>query len=290
MLTKKECNVIYNNKVILQGTKELSTDLWMVPINATEDMINTEDHVSKSQLNPEQPHIAAFTHSVQTRANAVKFAHQSLCNPKISRMLKATRRGFLTGCPNISENLILKYLNPSPTTAKGHMKRPQHGIWSTTPNMPLLGIAPIPIVPVYLPHVLPLFQQLPPYQGPAYGALQGPNLIGMDDEESIANVFCFGAFADKNNGVVYNDLTGSFLFILLEDSICFLIMYHYKANAILAKPISGLDNISIFNIYKMQFDDLTSKGFKPKINIMDNQATKKHQSIPNRTAVQITTH
>jgi hypothetical protein len=51
-------------------------------------------------------------------------------------------------------------------------------------------------------------------------------------------------------------------------------MYHYEANAIFAKPISALDNKRIFNAYKMQFDDLTSKGFKPKINIMDNQATK----------------
>jgi hypothetical protein len=50
-------------------------------------------------------------------------------------------------------------------------------------------------------------------------------------------------------------------------------MYHYEANAILAKPISGLDDISIYNTYKMQFKDLTSKKFKPKIN-MDIQATK----------------
>jgi hypothetical protein len=54
----------------------------------------------------------------------------------------------------------------------------------------------------------------------------------------------------------------------------FFVMYHYKANAILAKPIPGLDNISIFNAYKVQFEDLISKGFKPKINIVDNQATK----------------
>jgi hypothetical protein len=123
-------------------------------------------------------------------------------------------------------------------------------------------------------NVLPLFQQLPPYQGPAYGTLQGPNLIGMDDKESIVNVFCFGAFADKNNGVVYKYLTGSFPFISLDGSICFLVMYHYEANAILTMPISALDDISIFNTYKMQFDDITSKGFKPKINIMDNQVTK----------------
>jgi hypothetical protein len=38
--------------------------------------------------------------------------------------------------------------------------------------------------------------------------------------------------------------------------------------------LKGLDNVSIFNTYKTHFDDLTSKGFKPKLNVMDNQATK----------------
>jgi hypothetical protein len=51
-----------------------------------------------------------------------------------------------------------------------------------------------------------IFQQPPPYQGLAYGALQSPNLIGLDDDESIMNVFCFGVFVDKNNGVVYSGL------------------------------------------------------------------------------------
>jgi hypothetical protein len=109
----------------------------------------------------------------------------------------------------------------------------------------------------------------------------------MDDEESIANVFCFGAFADKNNGVVYNDLTGSFPFILLDGSICFFVMYHYEANAIFAKPISGLDDNSIFNTYKMQFEDLTSKGFKPKNQHHGQPSKQAHQSIPNRTTVQV---
>ncbi len=84
----------------------------------------------------------------------------------------------------------------------------------------------------------------------------------------------FGRLQIKNNGLVYNDLTGSFLFISLDGSICSFVMYHYEANAILAKPISGLVNNSIFNAYKMQFKDLTSKWFKLKNNIMDNQATK----------------
>jgi hypothetical protein len=91
--------------------------------------------------------LATFTHSVRTQANAIKFAHQSLCNPKISTLLKAIRRGFLKGCPNLLETLILKYLNPSLATAKGHMKCPHHGIKSTQPkqkNGPILPQAPIP--------------------------------------------------------------------------------------------------------------------------------------------------
>ncbi len=75
-----------------------------------------------------------FTHSVKARANGVKFAHQLLCNPKKLTLLKAVRKGFLKGRPNLSKKLILKYLNPSPTTAKGHMKQPCHGIKRTRPK------------------------------------------------------------------------------------------------------------------------------------------------------------
>jgi hypothetical protein len=70
------------------------------------------------------------------------------------------------------------------------------------------------------------------------------NLI--PDDESIANVFCFGAFANKINGVVYNDLTGNFTFMSIDGSVCFFVLYHYETNAILVKPIANVDNWSIF--------------------------------------------
>jgi hypothetical protein len=80
------------------------------------------------------PHLACFTHSIKMRAHGIIFAHQALCNPKISSLLKAVQRSFLNGCPNMSKKLILIYLNASPATTKGHMKRPRHGIQSTTPR------------------------------------------------------------------------------------------------------------------------------------------------------------
>ncbi len=103
---------------------------------------------------------------------------------------------------------------------------------------------------------------------------QWPNLIGNDEDKSITNVFCFGAFADKNSGIVCHDLTGLFPFISLDGSICFLVLYHYESNCILSTPIAGLDDMSIFEAYKTRFEELKLKGFKPKLNVMDNQATK----------------
>ena len=51
-------------------------------------------------------------------------------------------------------------------------------------------------------------------------------------------------------------------------------MYHYETNTILATPIPGLDSTSILDAYKKNFEYLESKGYKPKLNIIDNQATK----------------
>jgi hypothetical protein len=51
-------------------------------------------------------------------------------------------------------------------------------------------------------------------------------------------------------------------------------MYHYKTNAILVKAIANVDDRSIFDAYKEIFETLEKKGYKPKMNVMDNQATK----------------
>jgi hypothetical protein len=209
IFTGEYCNVIYNMKLILRGYKDPQTDLWTLPI--TPDAIMQQSTVGKDlggQKNPQPIQVATFTHSVRTRANTIKFAHQSLCNPRISTLMKALKKGFLKGCHNMNKELATKYLNPSPATAKGHMKRPKKGIRSTTPKGPANEIRNSqPIVPVVNPEVLPLFNKARPYPGPAYNTLTSPAMIEEDNEESIANVFCFGAFADKITGVIYNDLT-----------------------------------------------------------------------------------
>jgi hypothetical protein len=169
IFTKTNCDVWYKGTIILSGKKDPSTDLWTLPIGPNKEQSKTIKPVGqaqkKSRTVPADAHegatqAASFTHSVKTRANAVKFAHQSLCNPKISTLLKAVRRGFLDGCPNLSKKLINKYLNASPATAKGHMKRPRHGIRSTTPKQ----VSPTGILPIgdVTHHIPPIHLPRPP--------------------------------------------------------------------------------------------------------------------------------
>ncbi len=100
-----------------------------------------------------------------------------------------------------------------------------------------------------------------------------PALKCDDTDESIANIFCFGAFADQHSGIIYNNLTGNFPFMSYDGSACYLVVYHYESNTILALPISGPNDKTIFDSYKIAFDKLAAKDFKPKLNIMDNQVT-----------------
>ena len=209
-----KCDVEYNGKIILRGLKDPSTDLWTLPIlkqrvrttPGSNFLPRSGPGIDRAPHPSKPTALACFTHSVRTRANAVKFAHQSLCNPTLSTLLRATRRGFLNGCPNLSEELINKYLNRSPATAKGHMKRPRHGIWSTRPRA----------------------------ENPS-----GPTTRTLPHNTTIANIFCFGAFADKTSGLVYHDLTGSFPFVSLDGSVCFFVLYHYESNFIFATPIKS---------------------------------------------------
>jgi hypothetical protein len=65
----------------------------------------------------------------------------------------------------------------------------------------------------------------------------------------------------------------------LEGNACFLIVYHYKLNAILALPIANSTNKTILVAYQQQFEVLESRGHNICLNVMDNQASKVMESI-----------
>ncbi len=125
------------------------------------------------------------------------------------------------------------------------MKQPRHGILSTTPKVTARQSSiHVTAITVPLQPTASIQDSLEEVSGQVSEQVseynsQWPNLIRDDGDKFIANVFVFGAFADKNSGIVYHDLTGSFPFMLLDGSICFFVLYHYELNCILASPIAG---------------------------------------------------
>jgi hypothetical protein len=267
-----KCQVIYNRKIIHTGYKDPASKIWTLLILLVDEVQTTHDAAHYSPLSPcvsSTPHHAInFSYHRTTKENNVNFMHQSLCNPPKSLLLAAICQGFLLGAPHLSIKAIAKYLPPSLATSKGHMKQPRKGLCSTTPKIPRIDVpsqVQDPIMPgLFTPINLDDISGTEPHF----------HIIGDIDDHSIANIFCFGAFADKTASVIYNKCTGKFPFMLLKGNVCFFIMYHYETNTILATPILGLDSTSILKAYKKNFEYLEQKGYKPKLNVMDNQATK----------------
>jgi hypothetical protein len=106
------------------ATCSFTTLSLAIPIFASTQAYKSEETLT----NPPPNEFGLFSHSVRTKANSIKFAHQSMCSPKITTLLKAIQHGFLDECPNLSAKGVTRYLKPSPATAKGHMKRPHQGI------------------------------------------------------------------------------------------------------------------------------------------------------------------
>ena len=275
------------------------TDLWNLPLGGDQPTPAQHDFVMPVVACPkfatahtwslpaagEPTNVATFAHTVRTKANSIKFAHQSFCSPRHSTFLKAIRRGFLKGCPNLSAAGVTRYLNPSPASSKGHMKRPHQGIRSTRPrDVPQKAVQKVPPMILNPGQVFPA----PVYADnadassnsnsydPDHSVACPPNtnLIKDDDSSKDGNIFCFGAFADKHTGVVYSNFTGTFPYMSLEGNVCFFVVYHYESNAILGLPVKNMEDSTIYEAYKQQFEFLKSKGFTIKLNVMDNQASR----------------
>ncbi len=244
---------------------------------------------------PTSPHtisIATFAHTVRTKANSIKFAHQSFCSPRHSTFLKAIQRRFLKGCPNHSAAGITRYLNPCPASSKGHMKRPHQGIRSTCPrdvSQQDVQRVPLPMIDNVQDFPAPLYADNDDASsnGNSYDSdcsLPRPpntNLIEDNVSSRDGNIFCFGAFADKHTGNVYSDFTGTFPYMSLEGNVCFFVVYHYESNTILSLPVKNMEDSTI---YEATNSNLSSSRAKVEC---DGQSGKpSNQTLSHLTGVQ----
>jgi hypothetical protein len=118
----KQCVVKYNGKIILMGMKDPTMDLWTLlivgstgktsPMNTCDEQnITTCDEPKithdkqdafvnlRKEFMEGASEFGLFFHTVQTKANIIKFTHQLMCSPKIMTIIKAIRAVSLMVAP-----------------------------------------------------------------------------------------------------------------------------------------------------------------------------------------------
>ena len=73
------------------------------------------------------------------------------------------------------------------------------------------------------------------------------------------NIFCYAALADKQNGTLYTDATGSLPTVSLEGNQYYFVSYDYDTIAIFAIPMKDLKDDTIIAAFDEIFKDLTKK-------------------------------
>eukprot|EP00984_Skeletonema_dohrnii_P002769 scaffold955_cov79-Skeletonema_dohrnii-CCMP3373.AAC.11 len=259
-----ECRVYYQGRLVLSGGREPRTGLWRLPINPVsphrqETVQGLDLHIP---MNHPMNDAAMNVYTIPYRQNQVKYMHQTFFSLPKHTLIKAINNDQLEGIPFMKADMLRKHLADSPATSKGRMKKPKAGIRSTTPKeakdkkKERKKTEPVRI------------QQIHP------NAIRtNANIIPNDDEATAeTNVFCYAALADKKKGTLYTDATGKLPERSLDGMVAYLIAYAYDLNYIFAIPVKDLTNESMIAAFEDVFTQLKEKGYKPALNVTDNQA------------------
>jgi hypothetical protein len=107
------------------------------------------------------------------------------------------------------------------------------------------------------------------------------------DEKAEVELFIGATIADQNDGTIYTDNTGRFPVQSFHGKQIQFVAYEYRSNAIIVKTLRDQTDKSMVEAFQEVYEYLTTKGFKPKLNVMDNQCSKAVQTYIHSTGADI---
>jgi hypothetical protein len=149
-------------------------------------------------------------------------------------MLQAVKDGHLITWPGLTEDAISKHLKLTPATAMGHMNQRRQNIRSTS-NAPTEKQQP------------------------------------LDTDLGTKTHLVYAVLVDQ--GQLYTDLTGKFPVRSSKGNSYVMLCYIYDCNSIKVVPMKSRSASEWVNAYDSIHQELTVKGFKPKLQTLDNEAS-----------------
>jgi hypothetical protein len=164
----------------------------------------------------------------------VHYLHKALFSPTKSAMLQAVKDGHLITWPGLTEDAINKHLKLTPATAMGHMNQRRQNIRSTSK-------APIEKQPT------------------------------TDTDLETKTHLVYAVVVDQ--GQLYTDLTGKFPVQSRKGDSYVMVCYVYDCNYVKVIPMKSRSASEWVKAYDTVHQELTVKGFKPKLQTLDNEAS-----------------
>jgi hypothetical protein len=149
-------------------------------------------------------------------------------------MLQAVKDGHLITWPSLTEDAINKHLKLTPATAMGHMNQRRQKIRFTSKT--------------------PIADQTTP-----------------DTDLGTKTHLVYVVVVDQ--GQLYTDLTGKFPVRSSKGNSYVMVCYVYYCNYVKVIPMKSWSASEWVKAYDTIHQELTVKGFKPKLQTLDNEAS-----------------
>jgi hypothetical protein len=173
-------------------------------------------------------------YEVRNTGALVHYFHKALFSPTKSAMLQAVKDEHLITWPCLTEDSINKHLKLTPTTAMVHMNQWRQNIRSTSK---------IPIA-------------------------SSPN---PDTDMGSKTHLVYALVVDQ--GQLYTDLTEKCLVRSSKGNSYVMVWYVYECNYVKVIPMKSRSASEWVKTYDSVHQELTVKGFKPRLQTLDNEAS-----------------
>ena len=158
--------------------------------------------------------------------------HAAAFSPSISTFLEATERNFFVTWPNLTPQVIRRYLQPSISTAKGHLNQQRQ-----RRHKPFNKETP-PTHTTTRTHTI-------------YAAILNPK---------------------QPTGNSFSDLTGRFPIQSNRGANYIFVLYDYDSNAIIVRPICTRSAQEIQRVFTSVHAYLVAHGLRPHLHTLNNEA------------------
>jgi hypothetical protein len=210
-------------------------------LSGPRDLNNGLWRINLKQNNDHTPEaIANNVYELRNTGALVHYLHKALFSPMKSALLQAVKDGHLITWPGLTEHAINKHLKLTPATAMVHMNQRRQNIRSTSK-------ATIRKEPT------------------------------LDTDLGTKTHLVYAVVVDQ--GQLYTDLTGKFPMRSSKGNTYVMVCYIYDCNYVKVIPMKFRSASEWVKAYDTIHQELTVKGFKPKLQTLNNEASSSLKSF-----------